>query len=172
MKKMLCVILCMLLALPCALCETAAGDSVAENAPYEGAWTDIGGGLEVYLPTDWELSDGTFYDFSAYWHHYSGQSCTLKTQKTSKQFESIEAMCKAYAMLRAEIMEINGFRLVDKLKNVAEAQDAGVKNWQWLADDGAAWLLEFEMKSDFDELTEETKAMGEYVLASLRKIAQ
>ena len=172
MKRILSLALCLLLMVSCAFCEEPL-DPIAENAPYEdGKWVALGGGYAIYLPSDWEVEENyAFYQLHAQWFDmYMSTFCTIKVTKSSKTFASVEDLCKAYAMLRAEIIEINGIRLVDKLKNVAEAQGAGVAVWELWCDDGSALSVEFEMKSDVGEIEEDIKTMFAYILTTLRKV--
>ena len=172
MKRILSLVLCIMLAISCAFCE-ASMDPIAENAPYEeGMWVAFGGGYEIYLPSDWEVKENyAFYSLYAQWFDmYMSTFCTIRVVKNNGTYASVEELCKAYSRLKAEIIEVNGVRLVDKMKNVAEAQGAGIAVWELWCDDGTALSVEFEMKSDVGEIEEDIKTMFAYILATLRKV--
>lgn len=172
MKRLLMAFLCIVLMLSCALAEETV-DSLAANAPYEGEWIDLGVGYEVYLPADWEvIAEGSYYDFNAYALDYTNNySYALSLKVLEGTYESIEQLMSRYVMLRPELIEVNGIQIVDQLKNVAEAYNAGVYNWGLLLDDGRSCLMEMQVKNEVsDEINPEQRALCEYILSTLRKI--
>ena len=172
MKRILSLVLCIMLMLPCALAESVE-DPVAQNAPFEdGKWVALGSGYEIYLPGDFQIEENdSFYALFGMWMDmYMSTYCMLKVTKGQAVYASLEDVHKKYARLGAEIIEVNGIRLVDQLKNLPEAQGAGVTVWELWCDDGTTLTVEFELKSDVDAVSEEIRAIFDYSYATLRKV--